>query len=107
LLPPPPNTTEPTIPFMLITQEVANELRTGSRGYDLSFNRDPHVYFPIIQMRVTWTPLTNPDLENPPLDPGIGNSNQLPRAVPEPGSLPFILLGGVLCGVLRATLRAA
>lgn len=108
LLPHPPGTTEPTIPFMLITQEVANELRSGSRGYDLSFNRDPHRYYPMIQMRVTWTPLTNPDTENPPLDPGIGDSNEPPpRAVPEPGSLTFILFGVALCSVLRANLRAA
>jgi hypothetical protein len=110
LLPPPPGTTEPTIPFMLITQEVANELRGGSFGYDLSFSRDPYRYFPIVQMYVTWTPLTNPDLENPPLDPGIVNSNQPPDAVPavpEPGSLTLLLLAGALCGVRRAKPRGA
>ena len=108
LVPVPSGTTEPTIPFMLITQEVANELRTGSRGYDLSFSRDAYTYYPIIQMSVTWTPLTNPDLDNPPLDPGIVNSNQPPDAVPgvpEPGALTLMLLAGAMCGVRRAKRR--
>jgi hypothetical protein len=109
LLPVPAGTTEPTIPFMMITQEVANELRSGSRGYDLSFNGDGRRYFPIIQMYVTWTPLTNPDLENPPLDPGIGGSSQPPTlvpAAPEPASLTLTLLAGALCGVRGVKRRA-
>jgi hypothetical protein len=109
LLPVPAGTTEPTIPFMMITQEVANELRSGSRGYDLSFNGDGRLYLPIIQMYVTWTPLTNPDTENPPLDLGIGDSSQPPTlvpAAPEPASLTLTLLAGTMCGVRGVKRRA-
>lgn len=106
LVQPPPGTTEPTIPFMMITQDVANELRSGSRGYDLSFNSDGNHYFPIVQMRVTWTPA---QIADPPLDPGTDESTQPPTFIPavtEPASLTPTLLAGALCGVRGVKRRA-
>jgi hypothetical protein len=92
LVPVPAGTTEPTIPFFLITAEVADELRSGSRGYNLSFQGDGHRYLPILQMRVTWTP-TIPDIGPPPFDPEIDSSDGRPDAVPEPGTLALMMLG--------------
>ena len=91
LLPVPAGTTEPTIPFFLITPEVADELRSGSKGYNLSFQPDGNRYFPIVQMRVTWTPNV-PDIGPPPFDPDIDESDEGPDQVPEPGSLALTML---------------
>jgi hypothetical protein len=91
---------------MMITQDVANELRSGSRGYDLSFNSDGNHYFPIVQMRVTWTPA---QIADPPLDPGTDESTQPPTFIPavtEPASLTPTLLAGALCGVRGVKRRA-
>jgi len=82
-----PSTNEPTIPFFMITQDVANEIRTGSRRYffDGSLAPFPFDRFdPIIQMQVTWTPRATP------LDPA-----------PEPPSIVLMALGGTFIAVRR------
>jgi hypothetical protein len=64
----------------MITQDVANEIRTGTRGYFFDGSRDTsHSFFPVIQMLVTWTP------HAAPVDP-----------VPDPPSVVLTALGGAL-----------
>jgi hypothetical protein len=93
-------TFEPTVPFFLISQDVADEIRTGSRGYLFDGTRDNiSLYYPLVSMSVRWTP---PSIGEPPVEPPV-------ETVPEPSSmlLSFIGAGGVALARRRPTSRAS
>lgn len=84
------STTSLTIPFFLISQAVADQIRTGTVGYLLDGRRDGNLYFPAVVMSVSWTP--------PPETPVD------PEPVPEPSTILLTLLGlGCLIVRRRAT----
>ena len=62
---------EPTVPFFLVTQAVADEIRTSSKSYLLNGTLSGQRLFPIVEMRVTWTP---------------------PLQVPEPAALSLLAI---------------
>ena len=88
---PVPGAFEPTIPFFLITQAVAQEIRTGSKGYLLDGSPVNDHFFPLVQMRVTWTP---PSIGDPPVEPPV-------ETVPEPSSMLLSLIGAAGVALAR------